>query len=239
MSRLLSLLLALLAMSALGAEVKLTVPTTAPKNSLVRVSAQDHQEGDSYLWDVISAEDFVDIQPYSEDSMCFTGGPGRYLVKVTALRGGKLVGGRAVVTIEDSGPGPGPGPDPPTPPGPGPDPGNLDALGKISWTNAKALTVKDTIPAVALAYRDVIKKAEALTTGYASIQEIQTQLQDARAKAQGDPASWTSWNNAIKAEWDKAWQGSAGKLTKADVLKFHKSVASGLEAAVSPSARSR
>ncbi len=123
-------------------------------------------------------------------------------------------------------------PVPPPGPGPGPVDPTLDELGKKSFAAANGLpsVARSKCPAVAAAYRDVIKRAEGVENGYATVTEIQNKLNAARTDAQGDPAAWGPWNMAIKAEWDKLWQQSAGQVTKANVLAFHKSVAAGLEA---------
>lgn len=163
--------------------------------------------------------------------------PRWFLLDVSGLKAGRYVfiavgslddvhtAVQFTVVIGEPGPGPDPDPDPtPTP--------ELDALGRKSFLAANVLPsiARTKCKAVAAAYRDVIKRAEGVESGFATVTEIQNKLSAARAEAQGDPAAWGPWNTVIKAEWDNLWLQSAGQVNKSEVLKFHKSVASGLEA---------
>lgn len=233
MRQFLSITLALFSVASVFAQVDLGIPDEVkPTGQYVAMQPKTEAKAITYIGlsgvDPIPSAFLKDARWFLLDTRGLKAG--RYVfVAVGSLDDEHT---RHDFTVVIGEPGPGPGPTPPPGPGPGPGPDTLDVLGKKSFDAAKALPAiaQNKATAVASAYRDVVARAEALETGYASVNEIQSKLSLARAEAQGDPASWNSWNNVIKAEWDNLWQQSAGQVTRQKVLEFHKSVASGLEA---------
>lgn len=141
-----------------------------------------------------------------------------------------------VVVVGDS-PTPTPVPPVPVPPTPTPTPPApvpaLDEVGKLSYQLAMELPppAKQNFPLVVAAYDDVVKKAETLTQGYSSINEIQAKMKEARTTAQGDTAAWGAWDVGMGVAWTALWQSTSGRPTRDQVLKFHKSTRNGLQAA--------
>ncbi len=234
MSRFLSLLLALLATTSTFAQLDLGIQDEVkPTGQYVTLQPKTEAKAITYIGlsgiDPIPSAFLKDARWFLLDTRGLS--KGRYRFAAVGSLDDEHV--RVDFSVVVGEPGPAPGPDPPPGPGPGPGPTpTLDALGQKSYDAVKLLPsiAQSKAGAVAAVYRDVIAKAEALTSGYSSISEIQSKLQAVRAEAQGDPASWGGWNSVIKTEWDAAWQNSGGQLTRAQVIAFHKSVASGLEA---------
>lgn len=98
--------------------------TKVATGKLVRLNVANAPADSGVLWD-ITPEDKADIEEMDGGKLIFTGPPGKYTVKATAIRleNGKIkfVRSRVVVTIGNPVPvPPGPGPNPPGPNPPGP-----------------------------------------------------------------------------------------------------------------------
>lgn len=217
-------------------ELKLRLePAAGPyaPTTLIRVHVEGHQEGDTYLWDVIFGSRFPDYQPYNDggSSMVFTGTKGTYMILVKGLRNGKLVGGRIAIPIGDPKPDePDDGGDDDTDPPAPPTIPDTDKVALACFAAAKDLPTiaKKKAPDVAKAYREVAKGL--LDGTIPTTQTAATQLHQKRQDAMGDPATWQDWKTKLEKTWTDFLQANDLKPTKVKLAEFYNSIALGLEA---------